>query len=89
MNEVWIESSKIFHAGAHFFLSVFGFHFSFKIVNYSSHWLCKVYLLLFRSFECMSLQTHAEIISHFPLHQQFCAEFQNPWMLLLDFFFSL
>lgn len=71
------------------FSSVIGFHFSYKTVNYSSHWVYKAHLLLFKSFECMSLQTHSEIISHFPLHQQSCAEFQNPWMLLLDFFFTL
>lgn len=35
----------------------------------------------------MSLQIHTEILSHFPLHQQVCSGFQNPWMLLLDFFF--
>lgn len=36
----------------------------------------------------MPLQIHAEIISHFPLHQQVSSGFQNPGMLLLDFFFS-
>lgn len=78
MNEIWLESSKIFQAGPHC-LNMFSFYFSFKIFNYSSHWVGKVHLQLLRSFECVSLQTHAEIISRFPLDQQFCAGFQNPF----------
>lgn len=88
MNEIWLGSSKIFHAGPHF-LSMFSFYFSFKIFNYSSHWVRKVYLQLLRSFECVSLAIRAEIISHFLLDQQFCARFQNPWMLLVGLIFSL
>lgn len=83
----FMGSSKAFHAGPPLFLCVLSFHFSFNIVNYSSLWMCELHLQLFRPFECVTLQTHSGIISHFPLHQQFCAGFRNPWMLLLDSFF--
>lgn len=82
----FIGSSKTFHAGSLVFYVCLAsiFHLILLIIP---HVGCVNCICSCSGPLSVTLQTHTGIISHFPLHQQFCAGFRNPWMLLLDSFF--